>query len=267
VQGLALKAPARDVTVTPAGVAAIRQRAAMQHHGLVAAALGEHPCAGEACRLAKRWVASQMLSYHVPEELTELIVVAVYTGCALLQSWLRSWLRSSSRSLLLAALICLAELPHLHRPLRLLLQHVKRVRTRAWPMHVAGMSCRSIHPQPRPASPLAGFCRYLQLLATHNWRHEALTVGSAGGNALLAQPAPLKTPSAAAGCACRVVTPYDAQGQIWTAEQPSQEMLARVELLAADAFDKLSAALRHKSFVPRCVCTRLQVVTGLKTMH
>ena len=81
LQGLQLKPPARDVMATPGGRAALRQEAVMLHHGAVSGMLGEHPCASEACRLAKRWAAAQMLSRHLPAEAVELMVASVFTGC------------------------------------------------------------------------------------------------------------------------------------------------------------------------------------------
>ena len=82
MQGLKLKGPARDVMVTPEGLAARQQQAVIAHHGLIAGLIGEHPAAGETCRLAKRWAASQLLSYHFPDELVELIVAATLSRCA-----------------------------------------------------------------------------------------------------------------------------------------------------------------------------------------
>ena len=82
VQGLTLKGPARDVMVTAAGLAGIRQRAVMQHQGLMAGLLGEFPAAQEATCYAKRWVAGQLMSLHMPDEVVELLVAAVFCGCA-----------------------------------------------------------------------------------------------------------------------------------------------------------------------------------------
>jgi hypothetical protein len=45
--------------------------------------LGEQPCAVEACRLAKRWTAAQMLSFHMPDEAVELMVAWTFSGCVL----------------------------------------------------------------------------------------------------------------------------------------------------------------------------------------
>jgi hypothetical protein len=80
VQGLKLASPAREIMVTKAGLEAMRQRAQIQHHGMIAGLCGEHPAAAESCRLAKRWIATQLLSFHVPGELVELLVAAVFTG-------------------------------------------------------------------------------------------------------------------------------------------------------------------------------------------
>ena len=68
--------------VTEAGLAGIRQRAVMQHQGMITSLLAEHPSAEEATCLAKRWVASQLQSWHVPDEAVELALAAAYTGCA-----------------------------------------------------------------------------------------------------------------------------------------------------------------------------------------
>jgi hypothetical protein len=66
---------------TPAARAALRQQAIIQHHGCMTNLLGEHPCAAEACRLAKRWTSAQMLSFHVPDEAVELMVAWNFSGC------------------------------------------------------------------------------------------------------------------------------------------------------------------------------------------
>lgn len=79
MQGLALRKEVRKVMVSERGTAMLRQRIAVRHHGLMVALAGEHPTAAHACRLAKRWAAAQMLSYHLPEEMLELIVAAAYT--------------------------------------------------------------------------------------------------------------------------------------------------------------------------------------------
>ena len=81
MQGLEAAAAARAAMVTPEGLAALRQQALVHHHGMMAGFLGEHSSAAEGCRLALRWVAAQMLSFHVPDEMAELLVAAAYTGC------------------------------------------------------------------------------------------------------------------------------------------------------------------------------------------
>lgn len=82
MQGLELKGAARDVMVSQAGLAGARLLARSQHHGLIAGMNGEHPSAEGAARLALRWTAAQLLSYHMPVEVVELLVAHVYTGCA-----------------------------------------------------------------------------------------------------------------------------------------------------------------------------------------
>ena len=86
LQGLQLQSSARDALITPAGLAAIKQQALIQHHGLMVSTIGEHPAAAEACRLAKRWVACQLLSWHIPCEMTELLVAAAFTACVGIES-------------------------------------------------------------------------------------------------------------------------------------------------------------------------------------
>lgn len=81
LQGLKLKKDVRKVVVSQRGLAMLQQRMQVAHHGLMAAFIGENPSASRACRYAKRWVSSQMLSYHVADEAVELIVAAAYTRC------------------------------------------------------------------------------------------------------------------------------------------------------------------------------------------
>lgn len=68
--------------VSGRGAAMLRQRLLLRHHGLMAALAGEHPAAPHACRLVKRWAAGQMLSWHLPEEMLELLVAAAFSRCA-----------------------------------------------------------------------------------------------------------------------------------------------------------------------------------------
>lgn len=79
LQGLQLRKEVRQVMVSARGAAMLRQRLQLRHHGLIASLVGEHPTAAHACRLAKRWAAAHMLSGHLPEEMTELIVAAAYS--------------------------------------------------------------------------------------------------------------------------------------------------------------------------------------------
>lgn len=82
VQGLKLRQEVRKVMVSGRGAAMLRQRLLLRHHGLMAALAGEHPAAPHACRLVKRWAAGQMLSWHLPEEMLELLVAAAFSRCA-----------------------------------------------------------------------------------------------------------------------------------------------------------------------------------------
>jgi hypothetical protein len=81
MQGLKLKKDIRKLMVSAQGMAMLHQRLQVAHHGLMTAFIGENPSAARACRLAKRWVSAQMLSYHVSDEAVELIVAAAYTRC------------------------------------------------------------------------------------------------------------------------------------------------------------------------------------------
>jgi hypothetical protein len=83
VQGLKLKKDVRKLVVSKQGLAMLQQRLQVAHHGLMSAFVGEHPSAARACRLAKRWISSQMLSYQILDEAVELIVAAAYSRCFL----------------------------------------------------------------------------------------------------------------------------------------------------------------------------------------
>lgn len=48
------------------------------HHGLVCGVAALTPAFAPTCRLAQRWVASQMLSNHISAEVVELMVAAVF---------------------------------------------------------------------------------------------------------------------------------------------------------------------------------------------
>lgn len=48
------------------------------HHGLVCGVAALTPAFAPACRLAQRWVASQMLSNHISPEVVELMVASVF---------------------------------------------------------------------------------------------------------------------------------------------------------------------------------------------
>lgn len=87
LQGLKLKKDVRKMVVSERGLAMLQQRLQIAHHGLISAFVGENPSAARACRFAKRWISSQMLSYHIADEPVELIVAAAYTRCCL-PSWL-----------------------------------------------------------------------------------------------------------------------------------------------------------------------------------
>ena len=80
MQGLKLSGEARRNMVSEQGLAGIRMLARGQHHGLVTFVTGEHPAAIGTCRLASRWLSSQLLSPHFPLETAELLVAAVYSG-------------------------------------------------------------------------------------------------------------------------------------------------------------------------------------------
>lgn len=92
LQGLTLKKDVRKLVVTQRGLNMLQQRVQVAHHGLMSAFVGEHPSAARACRFAKRWISSQMLSYHVADEAVELIVAAAYTRYLPFQSALLSQL-------------------------------------------------------------------------------------------------------------------------------------------------------------------------------
>ncbi|KAK0556523.1 U3 snoRNP protein [Tilletia horrida] len=49
-----------------------------RHHTAMAAVQHRYPAFGESVRLLKRWVSAQMLAYHVPEELLELVAVELF---------------------------------------------------------------------------------------------------------------------------------------------------------------------------------------------
>ena len=49
------------------------------HHSLIHAVHTRHPSASSVVRLARRWVASHMLSDMIPHEAIELIVAKIYT--------------------------------------------------------------------------------------------------------------------------------------------------------------------------------------------
>ena len=178
LQGLKLRSPARDVMVTAEGLAARRQQAAVAHHGLIAGLIGEHPAVGETCRLAKRWAASQLLSFHCPDELVELIVAAsvsryVYPwppctlrcACQVRQFW------CSNGNMYDAQLVKLRT--GSIRQLSVPLMHARHIQDSL-------RRCRKLHPQPLPASSLAGFLRFLQLLTQHDWQVDALLVDPHG---------------------------------------------------------------------------------------
>eukprot|EP00201_Polytomella_parva_P016590 CAMPEP_0175062280 /NCGR_PEP_ID=MMETSP0052_2-20121109/14081_1 /TAXON_ID=51329 ORGANISM="Polytomella parva, Strain SAG 63-3" /NCGR_SAMPLE_ID=MMETSP0052_2 /ASSEMBLY_ACC=CAM_ASM_000194 /LENGTH=302 /DNA_ID=CAMNT_0016328285 /DNA_START=103 /DNA_END=1007 /DNA_ORIENTATION=- len=49
------------------------------HQGLVSSVVARHPSFAAATRMAKRWVAAQMMSNHLPDPVVDLLVAAVYT--------------------------------------------------------------------------------------------------------------------------------------------------------------------------------------------
>jgi uncharacterized protein (DUF1800 family) len=81
MQGLTLKKDVRKLLVSTQGLAMLQQRLQVAHHGVMTAFVGENPSAARVCRIAKRWVSAQMLSYHIADEAVELMVAAAYTRC------------------------------------------------------------------------------------------------------------------------------------------------------------------------------------------
>ena len=52
----------------------------LKHHGMMTQLAGLHPTLRATAELALRWTASQLMSNHVPQEATELIVAAAYVS-------------------------------------------------------------------------------------------------------------------------------------------------------------------------------------------
>lgn len=55
---------------------------AVRHHSHMSALVSRFPSLGDAVRLAKRWISSQLLGQHVPQNLIELIGASVYVGAS-----------------------------------------------------------------------------------------------------------------------------------------------------------------------------------------
>jgi hypothetical protein len=107
-----------------------------------------------------------------------------------------------------------------------------------------------------PASPLCGFQRFLQLLASFDWQQHALLVDPSATLSPEVTVATLsafeKRRTAASTAACCVITPYDLEGEMWTSTQPTREMLPRARALASSSFATLSGRLLQAEFVSRC---------------
>jgi U3 small nucleolar RNA-associated protein 22 len=225
VQGLKLKREVRKVVVSARGLEMLRQRREVAHHGLLATLVGEHPSAGHACRLAKRWVASQMLSYHLCDEAVELMVAAAYSRCG-------SHSRGAGGRRALQQCMPL---------MRVLLCSAAR----------AG----------RPASPLQGFLRFLHLMAHHQWRAYPLLCDPAaalGSDALRAALRRHRQLPADGAPACALLCPYDTDCTAWTKDRPTLAAMSRACTLARSALATLSFALlapaEPSEYAPRPPC-------------
>lgn len=108
-----------------------------------------------------------------------------------------------------------------------------------------------LHPVPftTPSSPQVGFLRFLNLLATHDWKNSPLIV-NLNGNLTDADITEIQkefTSSRAKLPVMFIATPKDKNMSVWTKEKPTAQILQRLIILAAESLMTLEKQLMEPS--------------------
>ncbi|GAB5361505.1 hypothetical protein AAMO2058_000718800 [Amorphochlora amoebiformis] len=197
-----------------------------RHHALVRGFHLKFPTYGSACRLAKRWAAAHLFLSPSP--------------CSL------KWHNAAAAAPEEEGESALGSLVG---PRASALRPLARFPEEAIELIVAAAYA---HPGPHdpPGSPLSGFLRFLQLLASHPWAEEPLFAdlndqmpASARSRALSRFMERRGTAGGGGGPPMYLITPEDPESEVWTGHTPDLRLLRRIQSYANASKDHLEACI------------------------